>query len=117
MFQCTDCEKTFERDCNLTKHKEKKHPDVTLANPDDTVTRELEVENTFIAQAAVNEDGIQFAKDIGTQSDFTQQYLIESAPDFSEDLGQLSIHEDRSTRTTTQAGTRKYSRHLCRDPR
>ena len=87
MFQCTDCEKTFERECNLTKHKEKKHPDVTLANPDDTVARALEVENTFIAQAAVNEDGIQFAKDIGTQSDFTQQYLIESAPDFSEDLG------------------------------
>ena len=87
MFQCTDCNKTFERQVDLINHNDKEHPDDTLASHDDTTKRGLDVENTFMAQEALNQDCLEFAGEVGSQNDFTQLYCLESVPEYSDDLG------------------------------
>ena len=108
MFSCTKCDKTYKKEGYLERHLIDKHadesidnPNVTLVDQDDTTTRQLEQENTFMITAAANQDGpnqdsqqnlldkeetliveqaviqnaVQFHGDIQDQTVFTQELL------------------------------------------
>ena len=67
MFNCTKCEKTYKKEGYLDRHLIDKHAEtstenqnITLAAEDDDSSRQLEEENTFMNEIAVNENAVKF---------------------------------------------------------
>ena len=93
MFKCTKCEKSYKKEGYLDRHLIDKHAEastenrnITLAVEDDDISRQLEEDNTFMKENAVNENAVQFHGDIQDQNVFTQELLQPTRQGFEDIL-------------------------------